>query len=202
MEICAATNNKHKLEELRRILGAQGHTVKAAAELGVFLDPEETGTTFEENARIKAQAICKAANMPTLADDSGIAVDFLKGAPGVYSARWAGEHGNDEANNEKLLAELAGLPAEQRGAQFVSVVCLCLPTGEHLLARGECPGTVAFTHAGENGFGYDPLFCPTAYPGRTYAQLTAEEKDQISHRGNALAALAVELPAFLEGQKK
>lgn len=210
MEICAATNNAGKLKELRRILEAQGHTVKSLKELNVNIDPEETGTTFAENAKIKAEAFCKATGLPTVADDSGLCVDALQGEPGVYSARYCGRHGDDEANNDKLLANMVQVPAEQRSAKFVSAVCLWLPDGRNLLCMGECPGSIAFERIpGEYGFGYDPLFIPascglpdgTTCPNteqRSYSQLTPDEKDAISHRGRAMEKLAQQLAAFLE----
>lgn len=132
MIVCAASNNAGKLKELRRILERMGHEVKSLRELGINLDPEETGTTFAENARIKAEAFCKASGLPTVADDSGLCTDALHGAPGVYSARYAGHHGDDDANNAKLLRELADVPEEQRGAKFVSAVCFMLPDGRAL----------------------------------------------------------------------
>ena len=138
MKICAATGNAGKLRELRRILEAQGHEVVSQKELGITIEPDETGTTFEENALIKAETICKASGLPTIADDSGLCVDALEGAPGVYSARYCGRHGDDEANNDKLLENMQDIPAEQRGAKFVAAVCFILPTGRHLTCRGEC----------------------------------------------------------------
>lgn len=209
MIVCAASNNAGKLKELRRILERMGHEVKSLRELGITLDPEETGTTFAENARIKAEAFCKASGLPTVADDSGLCTDALNGAPGVYSARYAGHHGDDDANNAKLLQEMADVPAEQRGAKFVSAVCFMLPDGRALEVEGECPGRIAFSlQNGDYGFGYDPLFIPTDCgvgkhdkrpntEGRSYAQLTPDEKDAISHRGNALAVLEQQLPGFL-----
>ena len=210
MRICAATGNAGKLKELRRILEAQGHEVVSQKELGITTEPDETGTTFAENARIKAETICKESGLPTIADDSGLCVDALNGAPGVYSARYCGHHGDDEANNDKLLAVMKDIPADQRGAKFVSAVCFVLPTGESLTCMGECPGRVAFARLiGDYGFGYDPLFIPTDCgvgqhekrlntEGRSYAQLTPDEKDAISPRGNALAELERELPEFLK----
>lgn len=208
MVICAASNNAGKLKELRRILERMGHEVKSLRDLGIDLDPEETGTTFAENARIKAEAFCQASGLPTVADDSGLCVDALNGAPGVYSARYAGHHGDDAANNAKLLHEMQDVPADKRAARFVSAVCFLLPDGRELLVEGECPGTVAFTETGTNGFGYDPLFVPdrvglpdgttaenTAH--RSYAELADAEKDAISHRGRAMEKLGAELPAFL-----
>ena len=208
MLICAASNNAGKLKELRRILERMGHQVKSLRELGITLDPEETGTTFAENARIKAEAFCQASGLPTVADDSGLCVDALNGAPGVYSARYAGHHGDDAANNAKLLHEMQNVPAENRTARFVSAVCFLLPDGRELLVEGECPGTVAFTETGSNGFGYDPLFIPdrVGLPDgttaentarRSYAELADGEKDAISHRGRAMEQLGARLPAFL-----
>ena len=208
MVICAASNNAGKLKELRRILERMGHEVKSLRDLGIDLDPGETGTTFAENARIKAEAFCQASGLPTVADDSGLCVDALNGAPGVYSARYAGHHGDDAANNAKLLHEMQDVPADKRAARFVSAVCFLLPDGRELLVEGECPGTVAFTETGTNGFGYDPLFVPdrVGLPDgttaentarRSYAELADAEKDAISHRGRAMEKLGAELPAFL-----
>ena len=208
MLICAASNNAGKLKELRRILERMGHEVKSLRELGIDLDPEETGATFAENARIKAEAFCRASGLPTVADDSGLCVDALDGAPGVYSARYAGHHGDDAANNQKLLRELQHVPAGQRAARFVSAVCFMLPGGRALTVEGVCPGTVAFAETGRNGFGYDPLFVPdfVGLPSgavtpnltrRSYAELADAEKDAISHRGRAMEKLEAELPQFL-----
>lgn len=209
MVLCAATGNAGKLRELRRILEAQGHTVKSQKELGITLEPEETGTTFEENALIKAKAICQESGLPTLADDSGLMVDALNGAPGVYSARYCGRHGDDEANNQKLLAEMAQVPEGQRSAQFVSAVCLYLPSGRYITLTGTCKGSICRQPAGSNGFGYDPLFVPDQVglaeggtePNRqalTYAQLEDFQKDAISHRGRVMAQLDQQLAAFLQ----
>lgn len=209
MLICAATGNAGKLKELRRILEAQGHEVKSQKELGITLEPEETGTTFQENAAIKAQAICQASGLPTVADDSGLSVDALNGEPGVYSARYCGHHGDDEANNDKLLAAMAQVPAERRAAHFTSAVCLMLPSGQQITFMGECPGHIGTERQGDNGFGYDPLFIPDFVGGAdglsrtpntehlTYAQLEDWQKDAISHRGVALREMKRQLPAFL-----
>lgn len=208
MLICAATGNAGKLKEIRRILQAQGHAVKSQKELDLDLDPEETGSTFGENALIKARAFCEACGLPTLADDSGLMVQALNGAPGVYSARYSGVHGDDEANNDKLLAELKDVPEGARDAKFVSAVCFYLPGGRHVTFYGECTGRVGFERRGENGFGYDPLFVPDLIglaaggtranlEGRTYAELEAFEKDAISHRGAAMRLLDQKLAEFL-----
>lgn len=209
MLICAATNNAGKLKELRRILEKQGHTVKSQKELEIFIEPDETGVTFEENAKIKAQAICAASGIATIADDSGLQVDALNGDPGVYSARYCGVHGNDEANNDKLIAELNKLKTPPYTARFVSAVCLMLPNGNNITLTGRCEGTVICTRKGTNGFGYDPLFVPdevgcedgTTRPNtqmQTYAQLEDWQKDAISHRGKALQQLDTQLEEFLK----
>ncbi len=192
MDYIIATHNMKKRDEMQRILAPLGIRVLLAEEAGIELtDAEETGTTFEENAFIKAESGCRESGMPCIADDSGLAVDFLDGAPGVYSARYAGEHGDDDANNKKLLKALDGVEPEDRGAAFVSVACCVYPDGTKLIARGECRGTIGYEEIGSGGFGYDPLFLPVEYGGeKTMAQLTAEEKDAISHRGKSVRKLA------------
>ena len=208
MKFVLASHNKGKLAEMQAILRELGVEVVLQSDLGLSLEPEENGGTFTENARIKARAVMEASGLPAIGDDSGLCVDALNGAPGVYSARYAGEHGNDAANNEKLMAEMQNVPVGQRAAKFVSAVCLILPDGRELVVTGECPGSVALTPAGDNGFGYDPLFVPDAVglPGggtvpntahRTYAELADAEKDAISHRGRAMEKLEAELAAFL-----
>ena len=187
--IVAATGNRHKIVEIESITGLFGMNVipksqTAAADLEV----EETGVTFEENSKIKAEEIMKITGMPAIADDSGLVVEALDGAPGVYSARFAGEDASDEENNEKLLSLMEAIPDDRRQAKFVSVITLMYPDGRILTARGECPGTIAHVPEGTNGFGYDPLFIPKGY-SVTYAQLTAEEKNHISHRAKALGIL-------------
>ena len=182
-----ATHNKKKLAELERILAPLGIRAQTAEQAGFTLDEvEETGTTFEENAYLKAEAAMRQTGLPAVADDSGLMVDALGGAPGVYSARYAGENATDEQRNEKLLQELKAVPAEQRTARFVSAVCCVFPDGETVQVRGECEGTIAFAPSGSGGFGYDPLFLVGE---KTYAELSAAEKDAISHRGRALCAL-------------
>ena len=187
MEFIAATNNPGKMAEMRRILERMGHTVRSQREAGVTLEPEENG----------------------IADDSGLCVDALDGAPGVYSARYCGRHGDDEANNDKLLEELAGVPEGKRAARFVSSICVCLPGGRCAVFEGVCPGRVGFVRRGTNGFGYDPLFIPDEVgvpggggtaentQGRSYAELSAAEKDAISHRGRAMERMEAELARFL-----
>ena len=208
MKLVLASDNKNKLREFRTLFENFGVELISKAESGFTEEVEETGETFAENARIKAEAFCKASGLPTVADDSGLCTDALHGAPGVYSARYAGHHGDDDANNAKLLRELADVPEEQRGAKFVSAVCFMLPDGRALEVEGECPGRIAFTlQNGDYGFGYDPLFIPDEYGApdgkrpnterRSYAQLTPDEKDAISHRGRAMEKLEAQLPAFL-----
>lgn len=195
MDFLIATHNNKKRDELQRILSPLGITVLTADEAGIDLtDVEETGTTFEENALLKARSGAKESNMPCIADDSGLCVDALDGAPGVYSARFAGEHGNDPKNNQKLLDLLKDVPPERRTARFVSAVACVFPDGRELTVRGTCEGLIGYAPKGENGFGYDPLF----YRGeRTFAEFSAAEKDAVSHRGNALRSLAAELPKYL-----
>lgn len=195
MDFLIATHNLKKRDELQRILSPLGIHVLTADEAGVDLtDVEETGTTFKENALLKARSGAKEGNMPCIADDSGLCVDALGGAPGVYSARYAGEHGNDAKNNAKLLDALSDVPTEKRTAQFVSCVACVFPDGRELTVQGEVKGIIGYQPKGENGFGYDPLF----YVGeRSFAEFTSAEKDAVSHRGNALRKLAKELPKYL-----
>jgi XTP/dITP diphosphohydrolase len=192
MDYIIASHNLKKRDEISRILNPLGIRVLLAEEVGIELtDAEETGTTFEENAFIKAELGCKESGMPCVADDSGLAVDYLDGAPGVFSARYAGEHGNDDLNNEKLLKELEGVPDEKRTAAYVSVICCVYPDGRSITVRGECRGRIGYTPKGNGGFGYDPYFLPDEYGYETtMAELTPEQKDAISHRGKAGRALA------------
>lgn len=180
-----------KLAEMQRILSPLGINVVTAKMLGAEIpEVEENGETFEENARTKAYSACRAMNMPAIADDSGICVDYLGGAPGVYSARFSGGHGNDEANNDLLLKKLEGVPEEKRTAYYVCAICCVFPNGEEITVRGECHGHIGFERDGNGGFGYDPLFIIN---GRSFGRYTAQEKDEISHRGKALRLLAKEL---------
>ena len=187
--IIAASSNAHKIKEIQAIMGKFGMEVVSRKDAGV---PEfeivEDGETFEENSKKKAVEIMKVSGEITVADDSGLMVDYLGGAPGVYSARFAGEECDDEKNNLKLMKLLEGLPQEEKKAQFVSVITLAYPNGEVLVARGECPGRIIEVPTGENGFGYDPLFVPDGFD-KTFAQLTEDEKNKISHRAKALEKL-------------
>ena len=187
--IVAASRNKHKIEEIEAITKKFGMSIISRDEAGVPpVEIVEDGETFEENSFKKADEIMKLCGKITLADDSGLMVDYLGGAPGVYSARFAGEDGNDEKNNDKLLKLLDGVPAKERTAKFVSVITMVYPDGTVLSARGECPGRIITVPTGDGGFGYDPLFVPEGYD-KTFAQLTPEEKNAISHRAAALAEL-------------
>ena len=185
----AASSNAHKIKEIQSIMSKFGVKVVSRKEAGVpEFEIEEDGETFEENSLKKAEAIMKATGKLTVADDSGLMVDYLGGAPGVYSARFAGEECDDEKNNEKLLKHLEGLPAEDRKAKFVSVITLMFPDGNTIVARGECPGRIIETPTGENGLGYDPLFVHEGL-SKTFAQLSDKEKNSISHRARALEKL-------------
>jgi XTP/dITP diphosphohydrolase len=195
MDFILATNNMKKLEEMRRILSPLGINVVTAKMLGIELpEVEEDGDTFEANARIKALSACKITNMPSIADDSGLCVDYLDGAPGIYSARFSGGHGDDEANNDLLLKKLDGVPMEQRTAYYVCAICCIFPDGKEITVRGECHGHIGFERDGHEGFGYDPLFLVN---GKAFGRYTADEKDEISHRGNALRKLTSELEKIL-----
>ena len=185
MKLVLASKNQKKLVEMNEILSHLGIQVCSEAEAGVDVEVEETGATFEENSLLKARAVMEASGMPAIADDSGLCVDALNGAPGVYSARYGGE-GLDDAGRYRLLLEnMRG--QTPRTAKFVSVITCCFPNGDVLSARGECPGTIAFAPMGEGGFGYDPVFFIPSLK-KTFAQLSPEEKNAISHRGKALEA--------------
>lgn len=191
-----ASSNHGKLEEIRSALDFEGWEFVTAADLGREpLEVEETGATFIANARLKAHAYHEAFGLAALADDSGLEVDVLGGAPGVYSARYAEDccGGGDAANNARLLVELEEVPAEDRTARFRSVIVLVNEEGHETVAEGACEGTIGFMPKGQNGFGYDPLFLPEATPGRTMAELALDEKNAISHRGAALLALKAAL---------
>ena len=188
MKILAATGNKGKIREFSQILSPLGFETVSPKDIGIDIDPEETGTTFAENALIKAQAFMQAANMPVIADDSGLMVDYLDGAPGIYSARYA--EGSDADRCDKLLCNMEN--AENRTARFVSVVAMVFPDGKTVEAEGYCEGEITRSPVGENGFGYDPVFY-IASMGKTVAQMSADEKNAISHRGKALRLLAEKL---------
>ena len=186
MKVVLASKNKHKLVEISKITEKFGIELVLQSELGIDIDVEETGTTFEENSYIKAEAVMKASGLPALADDSGIAVDALNGEPGVYSARYGFDDTLDDWGRlELLLKNTEHVPDGQRQAQFVCVITMVTPDNQVIQARGEIHGELSREPRGENGFGYDPIFY---YPpfGKTTAELSPEEKNQVSHRGNAL----------------
>ena len=192
MKFVLASKNPHKITELQAILGDLGVEVVLESDVGVDLEVEETGETFEENAALKAVAVMKASGLPAIADDSGLCVDALGGAPGVFSARYGGE-GLDDVDRYELV--LSGLRGQlDRRAKFVSAICCAFPNGDVLTARGECPGSIAYAPQGDNGFGYDPIFYLDDY-GCTTAQLLPEVKNQLSHRGKALRAMRERLAA-------
>ncbi|MCA5893378.1 RdgB/HAM1 family non-canonical purine NTP pyrophosphatase [Isoptericola sp. NEAU-Y5] len=209
-----ATHNRGKLAELRAILRAQpgldvlpDDAVVSAADLDAP-EPVEDGVSFVENALIKARALSAATGLPAVADDSGLSVDVLGGAPGIFSARWAGRHGDDAANLALLLAQLGQVRAEHRGAAFVCAAVLVTPDGREEVCLGEMPGTLTTAPRGENGFGYDPILVPAEQPAaadgapgeRTGAELSSEEKNAISHRGKAFRALAPALASALSAR--
>ncbi len=195
MDFILATNNMKKLAEMQRILSPLGINVVTAKMLGTELpEVEENGTTFEENAMTKAKHACQFMNMPAIADDSGLCVDYFYGAPGIYSARFSGGHGNDEANNDLLLEKLDGVPMEQRTAYYVCAICCVFPDGREITVRGECHGHIGFERDGSEGFGYDPLFIIN---GRAFGRFTAEDIEKISHSGNALRLVTKELEKIL-----
>jgi XTP/dITP diphosphohydrolase len=193
MEIVAATKNKHKIEEIEKITSEFGILIISRDK---FIDPNieilEDGETFEENSLKKAMEIMKLCGKTSISDDSGLMVDILNGAPGVISARFAGEEANDKKNNEKLLELLKDTPIENRTAKFVSVITLVYTDGKIIQTYGECMGHIIFEERGQNGFGYDPLFVPIGFE-KTFAELSGEDKNKISHRSKALAELRKKL---------
>lgn len=195
MKMVLASKNPKKLEEMAVILSQLGIEVVLESDVGVDVEVEETGTTFEENAALKAFAVMEAARLPAIADDSGLCVDALGGGPGVYSARYGGEELDDRGRYTLLLSSMRGQTT--RAAHFACAVACAFPNGDELTAEGTCSGTIAFAPMGENGFGYDPVFF-VPEKSKTFAQLTAEEKAEISHRGKALEAFAEKLRTYLK----
>ena len=186
MELVLATNNKHKITEIKSILGKSFSGILSLSEAGLCVDVEETGSTFAENAFLKASTVCKLCGKAALADDSGLEVDALGGAPGIYSARYAGEDQNDENNIKKLLSVLK--EENDRRASFTTVLCLCYPDGKTVYATGKTFGTILYEKTGDNGFGYDPVFFSEDLK-KSFGEATAEEKNSVSHRSRALHAL-------------
>ncbi|NLL63040.1 MAG: RdgB/HAM1 family non-canonical purine NTP pyrophosphatase [Ruminococcaceae bacterium] len=197
-----ATGNLHKKIEFERILLPLGIEIKTAKELGIDLPKiDESGATFEENAVLKAKSGAKISNLPTLADDSGICIDYLNNAPGIFSARYSSsirDEVSDKENNEKVLSELLGVPLEKRNAHYVCAVACVFPDGREIITRGECHGHIGFEERGKNGFGYDPLFLVNVEEGaipdipigkKTFGEYSSEAKDKVSHRSRALIKL-------------
>jgi len=191
-KLVIATRNAGKIIEFRRILDAISSGAINLIGIDQFpdlIDVEETGTTFEENALLKARYTAKMTGLPSLSDDSGLCIDALGGAPGIFSARWAGKHGDDKANLEKVLDELKDVPDSQRGAYFICVAALVMPDGREQLAQGRFEGNILRAPVGNQGFGYDPIFAPLGM-SISSAEMSAQEKDAVSHRGKSLRAIA------------
>lgn len=193
-EAIIATHNPGKVKEFKKILEPRGYDVKSLAEIGFTEEIEETGHTFEENAILKAEAVAKAVNKMVIADDSGLSIDNLGGRPGVYSARYAGEQKDDQANIEKVLSELKGIEKEQRTARFRCALAVSIPGEETKTVEGHVEGYIAEEPRGEYGFGYDPIFI-VKDKDKTMAELTSDEKNKISHRADALKKLSKLLEA-------
>ena len=191
--VVIASNNAHKIQEISHMLEDRLNVI-SMAQAGFTDEIDENGETFEENAAIKARAVAKATGYCALGDDSGLSVDALDGAPGVYSARYCGHHGDDKANNDLLIANMADIPAEDRTAEFVCAMALSLPNGDVKTVRGACPGVITFAPRGTGGFGYDPYF--EYLSGETFAEMAQEEKNQISHRANAMRLMLPYLEAL------
>ena len=194
MKFVLASQNQHKLAEMNLILSAHGVEVVLQSELGLHVEVEETGNTFAENAMLKAKAVMAASGLPAIADDSGVCVDALQGAPGVYSARYGGPELDDVGRYRLLLNVMQG--QTNRVAHFTSAIACVFPNGDTIEAEGECPGSIAFAPMGDGGFGYDPVFFLPQLK-KTYAQLTPEEKAAVSHRGKALAVFEERLKEYL-----
>ena len=197
MKFILASQNQHKLVEMQNILSAHGVEVVLQSELGLHVEVEETGATFAENAMLKAKAVMAASGLPAIADDSGVCVDALSGAPGVYSARYGGPELDDVGRYRLLLENMRG--ARDRTAHFTSAIACAFPNGGTIEAEGICPGMIAYAPKGDGGFGYDPVFFLPQLR-KTYAQLTPEEKAAVSHRGKALEVFDQKLREYLKGK--
>ena len=197
MKFILASQNQHKLVEMQNILSAHGVEVVLQSELGLHVEVEETGATFAENAMLKAKAVMAASGLPAIADDSGVCVDALNGAPGVYSARYGGPELDDVGRYRLLLENMRG--ARDRTAHFTSAIACAFPNGDTIEEEGICPGMIAYAPQGDGGFGYDPVFFLPQLR-KTYAQLTPEEKAAVSHRGKALEVFDQKLREYLKGK--
>lgn len=193
-KLVIASRNDHKIQEMRRILEQAGLDIELVgiAEFPDLPDVEETGSTFAANAMLKARAVSEFTGLPAVGDDSGLCVDALNGMPGILSARWSGTHGNDQANLALLLAQISQVPTDRRGASFICAAAYVHPDGTEFVVEGQMSGTLIDAPVGTNGFGYDPIFVPQGHQ-ITSAQMSAELKDSISHRGKALTALVDQL---------
>lgn len=200
-KIILATHNQGKVKELKELLKELPLEIEFLKDYPQLADIEETGKTFQENARIKAATVFKATGIPTIADDSGLEVEILNGDPGVYSSRYAGQEGDDLANNKKLLGQLANIPLEKRAANFHSVICLILKDGKEIYTEGICQGKIGLESRGRNGFGYDPLFLVEPDYKKTMAELTLEGKNLISHRARAFNKLKTIIEQLLKEDK-
>ena len=195
-----ASNNAHKLREFKEIFALLGFEVLSLKEAGVEVDPDENGTTFAENAMIKARAVYDLCKLPTVADDSGLCVDALNGEPGVYSARY-GNRPDDATRRQYLFERLEEVAAKDRNAHFTSAIACVMDDDTSFTVEGYCYGKIALTESGENGFGYDCMFCPDEYEGKTFAEISAEEKNLISHRGRALEKFTEKIKE-MQGEKQ
>ena len=193
-KLVIASRNDHKIEEMRRILDQAGFDweLVGTAEFPGLPDIEETGSTFAANALLKARGVSEFTGLPAVGDDSGLCVDALNGMPGIRSARWSGTHGDDQANLELVLAQISDIPSDRRSASFVCAAAYVHPDGTEFVVEGEMSGSLTTAPLGDHGFGYDPIFIPQGHQV-TSAQMSSEEKDAISHRGKALAALVAAL---------
>ncbi|QUH24816.1 XTP/dITP diphosphatase [Serpentinicella alkaliphila] len=196
--VVIATSNTHKLDEIKEILSDFQFDIKSMSEVGLGgLEIIEDGSTFEENAMIKAKTVMNKTGYASIADDSGLEVDAINKAPGIYSARFAGENATDAQNNEKLLNLIANVPEDLRTGRFICAIAMVFPNGESIITRGTCEGSIGFEPTGNGGFGYDPLFIVPEY-NKTFGEIPAEIKNKISHRANALNELKSSLKVYLE----
>lgn len=196
MEFIIASKNRKKINEIERILSSIGVKAVTEEDLNISIpEVEENGKTFAENAYLKAKSACEASGLPAIADDSGLCVDALNGAPGIFSARYSGENANSEKNNRLLIKNMINIPDEKRTAHFTCSICVLFPNSDTVLCEENCDGKIGFEPSGENGFGYDPYFYVN---GKSFAQLSDSEKDKISHRGKALRTLKQKLKEYLD----